>query len=275
MTSLSPACYQLYPALPHARVESTEVIYTAGVIHRPQVISVRIVKRLIDLCVATLALLLAGWLFPLIAMAIVLDSRGPILYRQRRAGAFRGRAANGQPLFSEFEILKFRTMVVDAEKRTGVVLAAENDSRITRVGRLLRRTRLDELPQLISVLRGDMTLVGPRPERPELLSHLMDAIPFFEERLHGVKPGITGFAQVSLGYSGHALPGSDVALHEADLVNPFGIDEARNAPADDMRLKLLYDLAYVAALENFWSFIKLELYVIVKTPWVMLLGLGR
>jgi lipopolysaccharide/colanic/teichoic acid biosynthesis glycosyltransferase len=172
-------------------------------------------------------------------------------------------------------MFKFRTMRPDAEKFTGAVLAAENDPRITRVGRVLRKTRLDELPQLWNVLRGDMSLVGPRPERPQLFRNLVMAIPFFEERMHGVAPGITGFAQVSLGYTGRARPGSEIAQYESALTNPFGLPETEGCEADDMRMKLLYDLAYVTALEKFRTFIALELLVIVKTPWVMLRGLGR
>jgi len=238
-------------------------------------LSVRVCKRTLDIAITTLGLLSLCWLFALIALAVRLDSPGAVFYRQRRAGRFLGRDSEGRPHFTEFWMLKFRTMRVDAERYTGPVLASENDPRVTRVGRVLRKSRLDELPQLYNVLVGEMTIVGPRPERPELFADLVLAIPFFEERLHGVPPGITGLAQVSLGYSGHALPGSPIALHEPSLTNPWHLKQARGAPADDMRLKLLYDLAYVAALEHFWSWLRLELAIILRTPWVMLRGLGR
>lgn len=237
--------------------------------------SVRIAKRVIDVVVATLGLLLVSWLFPIIALLIYVDSPGPILYRQRRAGAVRFGERGGTPKIVEFDMFKFRTMIPDAERHTGVVLAQEGDPRVTRVGRFLRKTRLDELPQLVNVLRGEMSLVGPRPERRELFEQLSQAIPFFEERMRGVKPGITGFAQVSLAYTGRPLADSPIAAHFDALTNPFHIEEARGATADDMRIKLLYDLAYVAALENFRSFLFTELSIIVKTPLVMLRGLGR
>jgi len=236
---------------------------------------VRASKRALDVAIATLGMLATWWLFAMIAIAVRIDSPGAVFYRQRRAGRFLGRDSDGRPMFSEFQMLKFRTMRPDAERYTGPVLASENDARVTRVGRLLRKSRLDELPQLYNVLIGEMTLVGPRPERPELFADLVLAIPFFEERLHGVAPGITGLAQVSLGYSGHALPGSPIAEHELSLTNPWHFQQAHGAPADDMRLKLLYDLAYIAALEQFWTWLRLELTIIAKTPWVMLRGLGR
>jgi lipopolysaccharide/colanic/teichoic acid biosynthesis glycosyltransferase len=146
---------------------------------------------------------------------------------------------------------------------------------VTRIGRILRRTRLDELPQFWNVLRGDMSLVGPRPERPELLENLALAIPFFEERMRSVKPGITGLAQVSLGYSGRAPDGSEVVRFREALTNPFKIEGADDSDADDMRMKMLFDLAYCASLEKFSTFVTTELSVIAKTPLVMLRGLGR
>jgi lipopolysaccharide/colanic/teichoic acid biosynthesis glycosyltransferase len=238
-------------------------------------ISVRLTKRAIDVLFAVVGLLLLAGLLPLICLAIRLDSAGPFFYRQKRAGALRHRSSSGRCQFEQFEMLKFRSMRVDAEAKTGAVLAQDNDPRVTRVGRFLRRTRLDELPQLWNVLKGEMSLVGPRPERPELLENLTLAIPFFEERMRDCKPGITGVAQVSLSYSGHAPQDSELARLEQSLTNPFGFEEARGALADDLRTKLLFDLAYVAALDRFSTFIAMELWVIFRTPWIMLRGLGR
>lgn len=236
-------------------------------------LSVRIVKRSLDLLAAALGLLLLAPLFPFLALLIYLDSPGPIFYRQSRASALR--RVGSRYAFTRFDMLKLRTMHVGAEKGTGAVLATENDPRVTRVGRFLRKTRLDEVPQLWNVLIGQMSLVGPRPERPELLENLALAIPFFEERMHDCKPGITGLAQVSLTYSGHAPEGGVIAAFEDSLTNPFHFEQARGALADDMRTKLLLDLAYVMALERFGTFLCTELAVLVKTPWVMLRGLGR
>jgi lipopolysaccharide/colanic/teichoic acid biosynthesis glycosyltransferase len=236
---------------------------------------VRIAKRALDIFVSLTGLLLMAWLLPVVALLTKLDSPGPVLFRQRRAGALRHRDALGRCTFEEFWMYKFRTMRPDAEKLTGAVLAVENDPRVTRVGRILRKTRLDELPQLWNVLRGDMSIIGPRPERPELFEHLVMAIPYFEERMRGLKPGVTGFAQVSLGYTGRALPGSPIAAYEDTLTNPFKLAQTSGSAADDMRIKLLFDLAYVSALENFWTFLRMELLILVKTPLVMLRGLGR
>ena len=238
-------------------------------------VSVRLVKRSIDVAFALVGLLLLGLVLPFIALAIYLDSPGRLFYRQRRASFLKACSPTGRCQFEAFDMLKFRSMRTDAEARTGAVLAGENDPRVTRVGRFLRRTRLDELPQFWNVLKGDMSLVGPRPERPELLENLTLAIPFFEERMRGCKPGITGVAQVSLTYSGGAPAGSRLRMLEEQLVNPYGFEEARGALADDMRTKLLFDLGYVASLERFSTFLMTELWVIVKTPLVMLRGLGR
>jgi lipopolysaccharide/colanic/teichoic acid biosynthesis glycosyltransferase len=240
--------------------------------------SVRITKRAIDIAGAAVVLAVAAPFIPVIAAAIYLDSPGPILFRQRRAGRLRSvTVVDGARRIEcvEFDMHKFRTMVVDAEARTGAVLASDGDPRVTRVGRFLRRTRLDELPQLWDVLRGTMSLVGPRPERPELLSDLASAIPLFEERMRDVKPGITGLAQVSLGYSGAIPQDSEIAQFRKQLQNPFGFEEAEGALADDMRIKMLYDLAYTASLEKFSTYLLTELAVLIKTPIVMLRGLGR
>ncbi len=238
--------------------------------------SVRIAKRALDLVASGVGLAITVPLYPFIGAAIWLDSPGPLFYRQRRAGELQG--AEGTPprlRFREFHMLKFRTMRPDAERVTGAVLASDGDPRITRVGKFLRKTRLDELPQFWNVLKGDMSLVGPRPERPELLANLALAIPFFEERMRNVKPGITGLAQVSLGYSGRAPDGSPIAQSKEQLTNPFKLEGADDSDADDMRMKMLFDLAYTANLERFASFLSTELTVTVKTPLVMLKGLGR
>lgn len=235
--------------------------------------SVRIVKRAIDIAGSALGLVLTAPLLPLIAAAIYLDSPGPVLFKQRRAGQLKAseRKDGTRVLaFEEFEMHKFRTMIPDAEKRTGIVVAGADDPRITRVGRFLRKSRLDELPQFWDVLRGRMSLVGPRPERPELLQQLSCAIPLFEERMRDVKPGITGYAQISLGYTGSIPEGSEIGQLASTLQNPFGLEEAKGSLADDMRIKLLYDLAYTASLEQLGTFLRTELGIIAKTPLVML-----
>ncbi len=240
--------------------------------------SVRLAKRAIDIAGSLVGLAIVAPVIPVIAAAIRLDSSGPIFYRQRRAGMLRGvNKVNGSRrfIFDEFSMHKFRTMRQDAEKGTGAVLASKDDDRVTRVGRFLRKTRLDELPQLLDVLRGEMSLVGPRPERPELISNLAFAIPFFEERMRDVKPGITGLAQISLGYSGEVPPGSEIARLAETLQNPFDLEETRGALADDMRMKLLYDLAYSASLEKLTTYLATELRIIVRTPMVMIRGVGR
>lgn len=147
-------------------------------------------KRASDIAMSAMALVVISPFFLLIALLVRASSRGPIIYRQQRL------AQGGRP----FQMLKFRTMSLGAEGITGAVFAVENDPRVTRVGRVLRRCRLDELPQLLNVLRGEMSLVGPRPERPEFVRDLEVAHPRFAERL-AVPAGLTGLAQVSVGYS--------------------------------------------------------------------------
>lgn len=144
-----------------------------------------LVKRTFDLCVSAVGLVFLALLLPFIALAIQINSPGPIFYYQERIGQW------GKP----FKIIKFRTMIPDAEKMTGPVLAAENDPRVTRVGKILRATRLDELPQLVNVIKGDMSFVGPRPERQVFIEQFNEVLPYYKYRLT-VKPGITGLAQV-------------------------------------------------------------------------------
>ena len=241
--------------------------------------SVRIIKRMIDVVTSTIGLAVALPFLPLIAAAIYLESPGMIFVRQLRAGELyavektpTGRGT--RPRFREFRMLKFRSMKPDAEKLTGSVLATEDDPRVTRVGAFLRRTHLDEVPQFWNVLVGDMSLVGPRPERPDLAEQLAQAIPYFEERMRDVKPGITGLAQVHLGYTGKPRPDSVMAKIEHELTNPFKLEGAEDALADHMRIKLLYDLAYTAATDDLRTFLPVEIGIILKTPIVMLRAMG-
>jgi len=190
-------------------------------------------KRVLDLF-AGLSILLLTWpLMLLVALAIVVESRGkgPILFHQVRIGL------NGR----QFRVHKFRSMRTDAEADGVARWASKNDSRITRVGGLIRKTRLDELPQVFNVLRGEMSLVGPRPERPQFVEQLEKEIPFYRER-HRVKPGLTGWAQLSY---------------------PYGstIDDARN--------KLEFDLYYVKNASAF-----LDLIILLETVEVVLWGKG-
>ena len=145
----------------------------------------RLAKRMLDIVVSAAALLIASPFMALTALAIKLYDGGPVIYKQKRL------TLDGKV----FEIYKFRSMVVDAEKETGARLAQEHDSRITPVGRIIRKIRFDELPQLFNIFRGDMSVVGPRPERPEIAQEYRETMPEFDFRLK-VKAGLTGYAQV-------------------------------------------------------------------------------
>jgi sugar transferase (PEP-CTERM system associated) len=147
-------------------------------------------KRILSVLVSSLLLLLFSPIMLLLAILIKLDSKGPVFYRQERVGQ------DGRT----FTLFKFRSMSEDAESKTGPVWSSEGDSRVTRLGRIMRQLRLDELPQLLNVLRGDMSMVGPRPERPHFVQQLAEAIPYYPLR-HVIKPGVTGWAQINYGYA--------------------------------------------------------------------------
>jgi len=177
----------------------------------------RFCKRGLDILGASVGILLSLPILIVVAILIKFDSRGPVFYTQLRVGENRRRRNRRYHQRSDsvdhrsrerrrdnnmgrlFKVIKFRTMVNDAEKKCGPVWATKNDSRITRIGRFLRRTRLDEFPQFINVLKGDMSLVGPRPERPNFVADLSTRINNYTDRLD-VKPGLTGLAQVETGY---------------------------------------------------------------------------
>ncbi|MCZ6599149.1 MAG: TIGR03013 family PEP-CTERM/XrtA system glycosyltransferase [Planctomycetota bacterium] len=162
------------------------LIFNPGFVQHPMA---RAAKRAFDLVLAGLVLAATWPIMIAAAIAIRLDTPGPVLFRQQRTG--RG----SEP----FTLLKFRSMRHDAEKHTGPVWATEDDPRITRIGRFIRRTRIDELPQLFNILAGSMSMVGPRPERPEFGEELADQIPYYPQR-HIVKPGLTGWAQINYPY---------------------------------------------------------------------------
>lgn len=187
-------------------------------------------KRSLDVAAAILLLVFFAPLLALVAVLIKLDSPGPVFYRQVRVGK------NGLA----FEILKFRSMHIDAEKN-GACWATHNDCRITRVGRVIRKMRIDEMPQAINVLRGEMSFVGPRPERPEFVRELELCVPFYHVR-HMVRPGITGWAQVNFTYG---------------------------ASVDDARIKHQFDLHYIRNF-SLWR----DLRIMMLTVRVALFGLG-
>ena len=189
-------------------------------------------KRLVDIVLSTIGMVGFVILGPFIALAIWLDSGRPVFYTQRRTG-LHGR---------EFRVIKFRTMRADAEANNEARWAMPGDERVTRVGRVLRRLRLDELPQVLNILRGEMTVVGPRPERPEMIATLEASIPFYRTRLE-VKPGLTGWAQVNEGY------GSSI---------------------EDTVTKLQYDLYYVKHQS-----LLLDASIVFKTAQVVLGARGR
>ncbi|MHB8216795.1 MAG: TIGR03013 family XrtA/PEP-CTERM system glycosyltransferase [Candidatus Sulfotelmatobacter sp.] len=191
----------------------------------------RMVRRMVNFAIALTGLILSLPLLPLIVLAVRLDSSGPVLYRQQRVGR-RGVI---------FYCYKFRTMRVDAEADTGATWATDDDPRITRVGKFLRSSRLDEIPQLWCVLKGDMHFVGPRPERPEFVEWLSKEIPYYGVR-HVVRPGITGWAQVQYKY-GNTL--------------------------EDAREKLQYDLFYIKNAS-----VGLDLLILFQTIKIVLLGRG-
>lgn len=205
-------------------------------------LGIYLTKRLFDLTVSVLLLILILPLIPLIVSAIKLTSEGPVLYRQLRVG----KACPDKVEF--FHILKFRTMYLDAEAKSGAVWATEDDPRITPVGRFMRKTRLDELPQLLNVIKGEMSLIGPRPERPSFYPQLEEAIPFFAERTYGVLPGITGLAQVNQGY--------DTCI-------------------EDVRKKVGFDHSYALSLTSYFRWLSMDLSILMKTILVVVNGRGR
>ncbi len=216
----------------HAYVAATNSRYagvTAPAVNSPANYH-HLLKRLLDVSVSLLLLALTLPIWLITAIAIKWESPGAVFFQQRRTGLFN----------QEFNILKFRSMCEDAEK-DGARWASKNDSRITRVGKFIRKTRIDELPQLLNVLKGEMSMVGPRPEREVFIRDLEKHIPFYRVR-HTVKPGVTGLAQVSYTYG---------------------------ASLEDAKHKHRYDMAYIRH-QSVW----MDLRILWNTVRVVLTGQG-
>lgn len=192
----------------------------------------RMLKRTIDLLLSLSMLIILSPLIAIVTIVIKIDSKGPIIFSQERVGQ----------KYKDYMVHKFRSMRSDAEKETGPVWAKDNDDRITRVGRFLRKWRIDEIPQLWNVLKGEMSFVGPRPEREHFVKQLMEIIPYYGERFT-VKPGITGWAQVSYGYG---------------------------ASVRDAIEKLNYDLFYIKNMS-----ILMDMMIVARTIKTVLFGMGR
>jgi len=210
------------------KIQPSQLIFSSALGPRPQALAV---QNLYSLILGAIGLVVFLPLMLCTALAVRLTSTGPIFYSQRRVGM------NGHI----FTLTKFRSMYADAEARTGAVWASKDDPRITPIGKWLRKLRLDELPQFWNVVRGDMSIVGPRPERPEFVDVLAQQIPYYRQRL-AVKPGITGWAQINHKYGDTAL---------------------------DAMVKLEYDLYYIKHVAP-----ALDLYIIFHTVKVMLLSRG-
>ena len=208
-------------------VKPSALIFSAGFRRRAMLMGL---KRTMDCLIALLGLLVLGPLVAVVALLLKFDSPGPVFYKQTRVGRM------GVP----FTLWKIRSMHTAAEE-SGVQWAAQDDPRITRLGRWLRRWRLDELPQLINVLKGEMSLVGPRPERPAFVKKLRGAIPYYDLR-HTLRPGITGWAQIKFRYG---------------------------ASIQDAHVKLQYDLYYLKNLS-----LALDFRILLRTIRVVLLGAG-
>jgi exopolysaccharide biosynthesis polyprenyl glycosylphosphotransferase len=189
-------------------------------------------KRTIDIVVSLLILIVTFPVCLISALAIRLESKGPVFFIQERCGV------NGVL----FKMIKFRSMFADAEKITGPVWSQKNDPRITKIGRLLRKVRIDEIPQFINVLKGEMSIVGPRPERPYFVEKLSGEIPYYKRRLK-VRPGITGWAQVKHKY-----------------------DET----IEDVKIKLRYDLFYIENMS-----LRMDFKILARTIFVVLFGKGH
>ncbi len=224
-----PSFFELMTGkIPVEHINPSWLVQSSGFLITP---FIRSLKKILDLIFASVLLGICLPFSPIVALMIKLDSKGPVFYFQQRVGL------NGKV----FTIYKFRSMAQNSENKTGASWAVENDPRVTRFGTFIRKTRIDELPQLINVLKGDMSFIGPRPERPEFVDQISKVTPYYAER-HAIKPGITGWAQV---------------------MYPYG------ASLGDAVEKLRYDLYYINNLSIF-----LELLIVFETIKIVLFRRG-
>jgi sugar transferase (PEP-CTERM system associated) len=219
---------QMYGKIPLKQLKPSWMVFSDGF---KSLKSMRILERLFDIILATVSVLILSPLFIITALAIKLDSKGPVFYKQIRLGENE----------KEFEMYKFRSMRPEAESHTGPVWTSEDDDRITRVGNFIRQLRIDEIPQFINVLIGNMSFVGPRPERPYFVEKLSREIPYYNMRMV-VKPGITGWAQINY---------------------PYG------ATTEDAMEKLKYDIYYIKHISPM-----LDVMIILWTFRIVLFGKG-
>jgi len=209
----------------------THSFFEAGFFNKANTNIYSFVKRSVNIMISSFFLIALSPFLLLISLLIKIDSKGPVFYKQTRTGFYD----------SNFTLYKFRSMIVNAEK-DGIKWAEKNDSRITRIGKYLRKYRLDELPQLINILNGSMSLVGPRPERPEIDEYLQKEIKYYPMR-YMVKPGLTGWAQISYDYS---------------------------SSIEDSKYKLMYDLYYIKHVSLF-----MDIDIMIKTLRTVIFGKGR
>jgi lipopolysaccharide/colanic/teichoic acid biosynthesis glycosyltransferase len=228
-------------------VSFADVDRDVDVVERPRS---ELANRIVNVAIAGIALVILAPVMVLVGLAVKLTSPGPIFYTQIRVGIDRRQRRGARGMYDRrtrdiggaaFKIFKFRSMSADAEKRSGAVWAVRNDPRVTPLGKVLRKMRLDELPQLINVLKGDMNIVGPRPERPSIFARLSDQITEYPLRQRA-RPGITGHAQINHSY---------------------------DTTIDDVRTKVRYDLEYISR-----QGIVTDLGIMIKTVPVMLFRKG-
>lgn len=225
-------------------------------------LKVNLVKRVFDISLSLFVLICLSPFFLIVAVLIKRGSKGPVIYSQRRVqGLYPANIDLNASTIRCFNIYKFRTMIQDAEQN-GAINAVENDPRVTKIGKFLRATRLDELPNFFNVLIGHMSVVGPRADRPEMYKEAESITPGVYEITRYVKPGITGLAQIKLQSDGTFGKNSGLEKCLPEY-------EEHGEKLDNFRYKLYYATSYLAHLRNIQSYLYMELKIILMTPYIM------